>query len=380
LIFHLLLLLPNESFMLASVSQIHVIVGTDEGTVSEEALKVFNRFKPEGGDDFSTEIIDGVAANSDEALTACSKTIEALQTLPFFGGGKTVWLKNVNFLGSDKTSQAAATKDGADALLQCLQDGLPPDIHFVLSCSAFNKARALCKFLAKSGDFQIFDKLDASRDGWQEKMIPIVRKLANEHGLSFDHESMFLFITLVGVDSRQIRVELEKMEMYLGERKQVTVDDVRVMVPLSHAGVVFEIGNAIQKKNGARALELVDQQLARKESAVGIIRASIIPTIRNLFMAAAAAEVRKLDTRNYNSYKAALSSIPERERAWLPKSKKTGEVNAYPLFLASKSASQFGLPKLRAAMKACLDADRNLVTSGLEDRMILHRLIVTICS
>ena len=365
--------------MLTPVSQIHVIVGTDEGAVSEEALKVFNRFKPEGGDDFSTEIIDGVASNADEALKACGKTIEALQTLPFFGGGKTVWLKNVSFLGTDRTSQAEATKDGAEALLKCLQDELPNDIHFVVSCSVFNKARSLCKFLTKSGDFQTFDKMDASREGWQDKMMPLVRKQATTHGLTFNHESMFLFITLVGVDTRQIRVELEKMEMYLGDRKQVTVDDVRVMVPLSHAGVVFEIGNAIQKKNGARALELVDQQLARKESAVGIIRASIIPTVRNMFMAAAAGDGRRLDNRNYNSYNAALSAIPERERAWLPQ-KKAGGVNAYPLFLASQSATQFGLPKLRQAMKACLDADRCLVTTGLEDRMVLHRLIVTICS
>jgi DNA polymerase-3 subunit delta len=99
-----------------------------------------------------------------------------------------------------------------------------------------------------------------------------------------------------------------------------------------------------------------------------------------MFMAAAAADGRNLDNRNYNSYNAALSAIPERERAWLPQKKAGGGVNAYPLFLASQSATRFSLPKLRNAMRACLDADRCLVTSGLEDRTVLHRLIVTICS
>lgn len=363
------------------MSQIHVIAGTDEGRVSEEALKIFNHLKPEGGDEFSTEIIDGVVSNAADALSACGTAIQALQTLPFFGGGKTIWLKNVNFLGADKTSQAEATKEGAEALLQCLKDGLPSDIHFVISCLVFNKARSLCKFLSKSGDFQTFDKMDASRDGWQEKVIPSVRKLAGEFGLAFNHEAMLLFVTLVGVDSRQIRVELEKMDIYLGDRREATVDDVRLMVPLSHAGVVFEIGSAIQKKDGARALELIDQQLARKESAVGIIRASIIPTVRNLFMAAAVSDGRRIASNNYNQYAAALNAIPQRERAWLPQKKSgSGGVNAYPLFLASGSASQFGLPKLRQAMQACLEADRCLVTRGLEPRMVLHRLIVTICA
>ena len=366
--------------MLVHVSQIHVIVGTDEGSVSEESLKIFNRYKPDGGDDFSTEIIDGVASNAADALTACSKTIEALQTLPFFGGGKTVWLKNVSFLGADRTSQAEATKEGAEALLACLQEGFPDDIHFIISCTVFNKARSLCKFLSKSGDFQTFDKMDASRDGWQEKMIPSVRKLAADHSLIFDHESILLFVTLVGVDTRQIRMELEKMDLYLGDRRDVTLEDVRVMVPLSHAGVVFEIGHAIQKKNGIRALELIDQQLARKESAVGIIRAAIIPTVRNLFMAAAVSDGRKIPNGNFNQYGAALNAIPEHERAWLPQKKSGGGVNAYPLFLASSSAAKFGLPKLRQAMLSCLEADRCLVTTGLDDRMVLHRLIVTICN
>lgn len=361
------------------MSQIHVIVGTDEGSVSEQALKTFTKLKPEGGDEFSTEIIDGIAANADEAHTACSKTIESLQTLPFFGGGKTIWLKNVNFLGADRTSQAEATKLGTEALLECLKNGLPEDIHFVFSSSTFNKSRALCKFLSQQQDIQIFDKPDISRDGWQDDVARIVTNKANELQLSFNRESLELFVMLAGADTRQIDSELEKIDTYLGSRREITVDDVRLMVPLTHAGVVFEIGNALQKKNGARALELVDQQMARKESAVGILRASIIPTVRNLFMAAAAGNGRKLPSNNYNQYAAALNAIPERERAWLPQ-KKAGGVNAYPLFLASRSATNFSLPKLRQAMQSCLEADKCLVTTGLDDRMVLHRLIVTICS
>ncbi|NWK55120.1 DNA polymerase III subunit delta [Verrucomicrobiaceae bacterium N1E253] len=361
------------------MSQLHVIVGTDEGTVSEEALKTFTRLKPEGGDEFSTEIIDGVAANADEAYSACGKAIEALQTLPFFGGGKTVWLKNVNFLGADRTSKAEATKAGTEALLECLQAGMPDDVHFVFSCSSFNKSRSLCKFLAKEGDFRSFDKPDVSRDGWQEQVAQLVRSLAAEKEIRFTAEALDLFVMLAGEDTRQIRSELEKMDIYLGDRREVNEEDVRLMVPLSRAGVVFEIGNALQKKNGARALELVDQQMARKESAVAILRASIIPTVRNLFMAAAAGDGRKIPNNNYNQYAAALNAIPERERAWLPQ-KKAGGVNAYPLFLASRSAAGFGLEKLRKSMQSCLEADRCLVTTGLDDRMVLHRLIVSICS
>ncbi|MDC0088191.1 DNA polymerase III subunit delta [Akkermansiaceae bacterium] len=361
------------------MSQIYVITGTDEGTVSEQALKLYNKLKPEGGDDFSQEIINGTAGNAEEALTACGLAIQSLQTLPFFGGGKTVWLKNVNFLASDRTSMAEATKNGAEDLLECLKIGLPEDIAFIISASSMNKSRALCKFLYAEAKVQSYDKPDVSRDGWQEQVAQLVRARADQHTLSFQAEALELFVMLAGEDTRQINSELEKIDIYLGDRREVTEEDVRLLVPLSRAGVVFEIGNAIQKRNAARAFELIDQQLARKETAIGILRASIIPTVRNLFMAAAASDGRKIPNGNYNQYSGALNALPESERAWLPQ-KKAGGVNAYPLFLASKNAQGFGLAKLRVAMQACLAADKSLVTSGLDQRVVLHRLIAHICT
>ena len=361
------------------MSQVYVITGSDEGSVSEAALKLYNKLKPEQGDEFSQEIINGSVGNADEALTACSLAIQSLQTMPFFGGGKTVWLKGVNFLASDRTSTAEATKNGAEALLDCLKQGLPEGINFLLSSSGLNKSRSLCKYLFSEGDVQTFDKPDVSRDGWQEQVARNVSNRARSLELTFQPEALELFVMLAGEDSRQIANELEKVDIYLGDRREVTPEDVRLLVPLSRAGVVFEIGNAIQKRNAARAFELVDQQLARKETAIGILRASIIPTVRNLFMAAAASDGRKIPNGNYSQYSSALDSLPENERAWLPQ-KKAGGVNAYPLFLASKSATGFGVVKLRKAMEACLAADKALVTSGLDHRVVLHRLIASICT
>ena len=71
--------------------------------------------------------------------------------------------------------------------------------------------------------------------------------------------------------------------------------------------------------------------------------------------------------------------LPANERAWLPQ-KKAGGVNAYPLFLASQNAKAFGVDKLVQAMQACLDADKSLVSSSLDHRTVLHRLIATVCT
>ena len=373
------MLLNGAFLILARVSQIHVIYGSDEGSVAEAALALFTKLKPEGGDDFSQETIDGTVSNAEEAYIACGKAIEALQTLPFFGGGKTVWLKNTNFTGSDRTSEAERAKEGTEALISCLEEGLPEDVHFLISSSAIHKGRRFYKFLNKVGNIEVFDKPDVGRDGWQQEMIPMVKSKASELGLSFSQYALDLFITLVGVDTRQISSELDKLDVYLADRREINEDDVRLLVPLSHAGVVFEIGNALQRKNAGRAFELIDQQLARKESAIGILRASIIPTVRNLFMSAVVSQGRNVPSNNYKQYASALDALPANERAWLPQ-KKAGGVNAYPLFLASQNAKAFGVDKLVQAMQACLDADKSLVSSSLDHRTVLHRLIATVCT
>jgi DNA polymerase-3 subunit delta len=330
-------------------------------------------------DGFTHETIDGVADNSDKAHDLCGSTIQALQTLPMFGGDKVVWLRNASFLGDDVTGRSERTLSGVEALRAVLEAGLPPGVKFLLTASALDKRRAFWKFLEKAAEVETHDRIDTSRDGWQDQVAALVRRRAGELGLRFEQDALELFVMLAGEATQQIGNELEKLDLYLGERREVTEADVWTMVPLSRAGIVFEIGKALQNGDAARAIGLIDQQLEQGDSAIAIIRASIIPTVRNLFMAKVVAETLKVPTGNYNGFAAALDKLPEVERAWLPQ-KKTGGVNVYPIFLALRGAGGFSLAGLRSAMEATLKADQALVTTGLDHRLVLHRLVAEIAA
>ncbi|MFN5869407.1 MAG: hypothetical protein ACK46A_08780, partial [Akkermansiaceae bacterium] len=124
---------------------------------------------------------------------------------------------------------------------------------------------------------QSFDKIDINQEGWEDAVGRLVEGRASELGLKFENDAMELFIMLAGEQTKQIMNELEKLDLFLGkERRVVTIEDVRLLVPLSREAVVFEIGQAIQKGNVTRAIQLIDEQLAAEESAIGIMRASII--------------------------------------------------------------------------------------------------------
>jgi DNA polymerase-3 subunit delta len=318
--------------------------------------------------------------------------------MPFFGDGKVVWLKNASFLIDDVTGRSERTLSGVESLKNCLEAGLGKGVVFLLTATGIDKRRAFWKFLEKNAKVTICDKIDVSTEDGQKKLKSLVEKRAKDLCLSFEPEALELFVMLAGEATRQIGNELEKIDLYLGpDRREVTPDDVRKMVPLSRAGVVFEIGNALQNGNATRALELIDQQLERGESAIGLMRASIIPTVRNLFMAKVLSE-KNLPTHNYNVFAAAIDRLPAVERMWLPQKKaggsndkkpggsnkkdaettsdkKTGGVNVYPLFLNLRGAEKFTMDGLRGAMESALKADRSLVTTGLDHRLVLHRLV-----
>jgi len=357
------------------------VVGSDDGLVREKALLLYNQLTGGVDDGFTHETIDGIADNSESACEICSSTVQALLTLPMFGGDKVVWLRNANFLADNVTGRSQRTEAGVESLRASLERGIPNGVKFLLTAQGVDKRRSFWKFIEKTADVQVHDRIDTSRDDWQDQVASLVTKRAKELNLHFHPDALVLFVMLAGEQSQQIGNELEKLDLFLGEeRREVTEDDVRVLVPLSRAAVVFEIGKAIQLGNAVRAIQLIDQQLEADESAIGIMRASIIGVVRNLFMAKLIIEKFKVPTGNYSAFSAGLNRLAEADRAWLPQKKDGSGVNVFPIFLASDNAKNFDLAGLQHVMEATLKADQALVTTGLDHRLVLHRLIVEIAS
>lgn len=357
------------------------VVGSDDGLVREKALMLYNQLTGGLDDGFTHETIDGIADNSDSAFEICSSTIQALQTIPMFGGDKVVWLRNANFLGDNVTGRSQRTEVGVENLRASLEHGLPNGVKFLLTAQGVDKRRGFWKFIEKSANVQVCDRIDTSRDDWQDQVAALVTKRARELGLNFEPDALAIFVLLAGEQSQQIGNELEKLDLFLGpERRTITEDDVNVLVPLSRAALVFEIGKAIQNGNATRAIQLIDQQLEADESAIGIMRASIIGVVRNLYMAKLIVERFKAPTGNYNAFAGALNRLPENDRAWLPQKKDGSGVNVFPIFLSLANAANFELSSLQHIMEATLKADQALVTTGLDHQLILHRLIVEIAS
>ncbi|PYJ92672.1 MAG: DNA polymerase III subunit delta [Verrucomicrobia bacterium] len=268
-----------------AAANIYAVVGSDEAEVKRVAVELAQKLTPRDAGDFGLELIDGAADNAEQAAARIRSTIEALQTLPFFGSTKVVWLKNANFLGDNAIGRAASVQSVLEELSDLLESGLGSELTFLVSATEVDKRRGFYKTLVKRAEIQVFDRLDSGRSGWEEEATEIVRRRAKKRKLQFDEDALDLFVLLTGGDTRQIENELEKIDIFLGKDRAVHVDLVREIVPLSRAGVIFELSNALATRDLEMALTLARRLLDQGESAIGILLVAIVPTIRNLLLA-----------------------------------------------------------------------------------------------
>jgi DNA polymerase-3 subunit delta len=359
-----------------SGSNIRAIVGSDESEVKRTAAELAAQLAPPDAGEFGVEIIDACADNVDQAVAKIRSAIEALQTLPFFGGGKLVWLKNANCLGDSVIGRSASVQSALEDLAEVLDAGLGADVTFLISATEVDKRRSFYKALGKRAELQVFDRLDSSRAGWEEDATEIVRRRVKAKKLQFDEEALDLFVLLTGGDTRQIENELEKIDLYLGGDRRVQVEQVRELVPLSRAGVIFELGNALAACDLSRALTLVKRLLDQGETAIGILLVAILPTIRNLLLAKDLMERNRMPRPHAPfTFISALNRLPAQATEHLPR-KKDGSINGYALGLAAQQAHRFETGKLIAGLEACLEANVRLVTSQLDHELVLTEIVV----
>jgi DNA polymerase-3 subunit delta len=353
---------------------IHAIVGSDEAAVKREAAELARKLTPAEAGDFALEIIDGAADDVEAATNAIRSTVAALQTFPFFGG-KLVWLKSANFISDDVKGKSATVLESLEELTTLLQSSLPNDVTFLISAIDPDKRRSFYKTLVKLAEIQVFDEPDLNRTGWEENAGEIVLREAKRRGLIFDEEALELFVLSTGGDLRAVTNELEKLELY-APGGAITAEQVRELVPVSRAAIIFELGNALARRDVTRALKLVRDLLDQGETAIGILLATLLPTIRNLLLAKDLMERHRLPKpRAPFAFISTLNRLPAEATDHLPR-KKDGAINGYVLGIAAMNAHRFTTQQIVKGMEACLQANLQLVTTQLDQQLVLTEVVV----
>jgi len=360
----------------AKVERFYFLTGSDEAEVKKEAAAKAAKLAP-GDDPFGMEIIDGAVSSADESAERIESAIQALLTVPFFGG-KLVWLKNLACLGDSASGRAELVEVALGKLMELLGGGLPEGVTFLLSAPEPDKRRSVYKQLGKLGELELFDVPDLGFRATEADLVRWVADRAGERGVKLSTEAAGILASRVGLDTRQVDTELDKLELVRDADGKIDLVLLRQLVPETREGGIFDLSNALARRDLPGSLESLEQLLRQGESAVGILLAAIVPTVRNLLLVKDLMVRFKLKPPDAPQYfAAALNRLPEEALEHLPR-KKDGALSTYALGLAAGNAAAFTLAELTQGLSACREANLSLVSGNVGPATVLTKLLVSL--
>jgi DNA polymerase-3 subunit delta len=358
-----------------------LVCGEDEFGVKERAREVFKTWSAEiGGTDH--EIIDASVNNSGEALNALGKLREALQTLPFFGTGKVVWLQNCNFLGEERAASAQAVTEDLAELSQMLKTFPWQNVRLLISAGKVDKRKTIYKTLEKIGSVEILAGWSMDDKDWAVQAETFALRALGELGKEISDEALSKLVVSAGPNARGLRSEIEKLSLYAGERPRIEIADVDAIVTRNKQARAFALGDALGDRNLPRLLRCLDEELweARRDpqrNEIGLLY-GLISKVRVLIFAREMMAQKWLKPEgDFSRFRSQLSRVPADA---LPEDKKFNPLamNPYVLFRAMGQARNFTTGELVAAMDLLLECNQQLISRSLDPSLILQQALVRI--
>jgi DNA polymerase-3 subunit delta len=191
--------------------------------------------------DLNTEVLEGKVDFGD-LRRACS-------TMPFLGEGRIVIAYDV-----------LSNVKGADAKeIVAYLPTLPPTTHLIfVEHKNLSKRHLVLKEAGRSkAPVMHFDLPDArALPGWIMARI-------QRYGGQMEPNAAALLAQNIGGNLRLLDQEIQKLLLYAGDSKRVTLDDVRVMVPyVESADVIFQMVDALGQRDPRKAAGYLHQLLA----------------------------------------------------------------------------------------------------------------------
>jgi DNA polymerase-3 subunit delta len=364
-----------------SDSAIAFICGDDEFAVKQRAKKVYQDWCDElGGMDH--EVVDAAVSNSGDALTAISKLREALQTLPFFGSAKVVWFRDCNFLGDERTASTQAVTETLNDLAGELKNFKWESVRLLISAGKVDKRKTFFKTLDKIGTVENFSAWSAEDKDWMERAEMNARTILRECKKEISENALVELVNRIGPNPRQLSSETEKLILFVGTRNKIELVDVEAVCSRNKTARAFALGDALGDRNLAQLMRCLDEELWEmkfdsQKSEIGLLY-GLISKVRVMLLLKEMAREGwiKIDA-DYNRFKSQLEQVPQDA---FPAEKKFNPLAMHPWMLhrALVQSKNYSRTELVRAMNLLLECNRKLVSSGLDEAIVLQQMLVQI--
>jgi len=360
-----------------------LICGEDDFAVKQRAKEIYLEWT-ETAPGLDHEVLDANVATGSEALKALGRLSEALQTLPFFGHGKVVWFQNCNFLSEERAVTTKVT-ERLEELARELKEFSwtePCPMRLLISAGKVDKRKVFYKTLDKLGTVESFAAWSVDDKNWADQAEAWARQALQARRKRISDEALAELIERVGPNARSLENEIEKLSLFIGQREEIEAGDVTAITSRNKSARAFALGDALGNRDLPGLLRRLDEELWEvkldpQKSEIGVLYGLISKVRAMLMLKEMLREGWVKPESEYGGFKAQLERVP---REQLPEDRRFNPLalNPYVLYKALPQVKRYSSAELVRAMELLLRCNHQLVSSQLDDALVLQQTLVQI--
>lgn len=198
--------------------------------------------------------------NLDEILrydlseTNISAVINDLDTYGFFGERKVIYANDAFFL----TTSKGEIEHNIDSFIKYINNPSPDNI-LIISCSKLDGKKNICKLVKEK-----FNCITINNDPKD-----FIKKKTKDYKITYDTINYLIYS--VGEDLDRINNELDKLMLYKTDTKEITRNDIDLIVVKKVDDNIFDLIDAIIKKNKKKSLNIYNEMVNYGEEVFKIL-------------------------------------------------------------------------------------------------------------
>ena len=316
-----------------SPAALYLLIGDESFLIQEAVALLKNKSVDPATMDFNCDLFNATE-------TSAGTVRDAAESLPMMSARRLVVYRGVDDL-----------KDKDWEVLYPLFERPVESTTFVLTCDSLDKRK---KSFKKLNAVAVVVELKRPYDS---QVLDWIDYLAFRQHLRVTRESAQLLKQFVGTNLTELNNELTKLKDYIGERSEVEAADVLQVVSQTRVDRIFDLTDAIGRRDRGTALHTLANLLEHGQSEVGVLA---------------------MITRHFRI----LAQLKDGQREGLSGARLSAKAGI-PGFLLTQYLQQtpkWDEPKIQSTFAVLQDTDRALKTSSVPPHVWLENFVLKTCS
>ena len=390
----------------------------DQGRLLEKAKQAYDTNDIKKAAKYFLSLL-GVLNISYDDVSKANRTKTIKLDIDRFGDDQ--WIDKIVTFCIENSLAIASQEDNAALLQNAVEKGFPKGNHLIITTDMADKRRKLFKTIREQG--MIIDCSVPTGDRRADRMAQEavlserMSEILDQVGKRMDKDAYMTLYEMTGFDLRTFSNNLQKLISYVGDKKNITADDVESVLKRTKKDPIYDLTNAVSERNMEKSLFFLDTLLADNLHPLQVL-AAITNQMRRLLLVKGFVEsphgrewhggiqFHQFKSRIMSAIQAYDADLLGQFEMWDQMlSKQTGKdnqrsknknakkksrpitdlviaknpKNPYPVYQMLLKSEMFTTDELIAVLESLGQTDLRLKSTGQKPRLILEKLIFFIC-